>query len=174
MRWLRFPRLLGIVACVYLLAMAVLFGYLSIQNYRFVHHAARTQGTVVSLDPRPPAGSTRTPRGETRAPTVRYVVAGKTYTYTAAHGTYRQRHQVGAAIEVLYDPSNPQRARLRGEGQLMIPLITSGFATTALLLGFVLFRTRNLGAQSAALNAPSVGATGRGPDGGRPGDVRVP
>jgi len=56
----------------------------------------------------------------------------------------------------------------------MIPLITSGFATTALLLGFVLFRTRNLGAQSAALNAPSVGAPGRGPDGGRPGDVRVP
>ena len=156
MRWLRFPRLLGIVACVYLLAMAVLFGYLSIQNYRFVHRAAHTQGTVVSLDARPPAGSTRTPRGVTRAPTVRYVVAGQSYTYTAAHGTYRQRHQVGATIEVLYDPSNPERARLRGEGQLMIPLITSGFATTALLLGFVLFRTRNLGARSTAADVPGA------------------
>jgi hypothetical protein len=155
-RWLRFPRLLGLVACVYLMAMAVLFGYLSIQNYRFVHQAARTQGTVISRDPRPPAGSTRTPRGVTRAPTVRYVVAGKSYTYTAAHGTYRQRHPVGGTMEVLYDPSNPQRARLRGEGQLMIPLITSGFATTALLLGFVLFRTRNLGTRSPA---PDVSGT---------------
>jgi hypothetical protein len=148
--------LLGIIACVYLMAMAVLFGYLSIQNYRFVHQAATTQGTVISLDPRPPAGSTRTPRGVTRAPTVRYVVAGKSYTYTAAHGTYRQRHLVGSTIEVLYDPSNPQRARLRGEGRVMIPLITSGFATTALLLGFALFRTRKLGAEYPAPHVPGA------------------
>ncbi len=138
------------------MAMALLFGYLSIQNYGFVHHAARTQGTVISLDPRPPAGSTRTPRGTTRAPTVRYEVAGKTYTYTAAHGTYRQRHRVGDTLEVLYDPSNPERARLHGEGQLMIPLITSGFATTALLLGFALFRTRRIGPAAPTPGAPST------------------
>ncbi len=146
-RWLRFPRVLGVVACVYLMAMAVLFGYLSVQNYRFVHDAAHTEGVVISLDPRPPAGSTHTPRGITKAPTVRYEVAGKSYTYTAAHGTYRQRHAVGDTIQVLYDPNNPARARLRGEGRLMVPLITSGFATTALLLGFLLFRTRRLGIQ---------------------------
>jgi hypothetical protein len=154
MRWLRFPRLLGVIACVYLIAMAVLFGYLSIQNYRFVSEAAHTTGTVISLDPRPPAGSTRMPRGATRAPTVRYEVEGKSYTYTAAHGTYRPRHQVGDTIEVLYDPANPAKARLRGEGRLMIPLITSGFATAALLLGFVLFRTRKLaGAQQSVPRA---------------------
>ena len=147
MRWLRFPRLLGIVVCVYLMALAALFGYLSVQNYRFVHDAGRAEGTVISLDPRPPAGSTRTPRGVTRAPTVRYDVGGKSYTYTAAHGTYRQRYQVGATVEVLYDPADPARARLRGEGRLMIPLITSGFATTALILGFVLIRTRSLDAR---------------------------
>ncbi|HET9649590.1 MAG TPA: DUF3592 domain-containing protein [Microlunatus sp.] len=146
MRWLRFPRLLGLIVCVYLLALAALFGYLSVQNYGFVHRAAQTTGTVISLDPRPPAGSTRTPRAETRAPTVRYVVEGRAYTYTAAHGTYRQRHRVGDTMEVLYDPTNPGRARLRGEGRLMIPLIASGFATAALLLGFVLFRTRDVGA----------------------------
>jgi hypothetical protein len=133
------------VVCVYLMVLAVLFGFLSIQNYRFVAKAAHTTGTVISLDPRPPAGSTRTPRGITRAPTVRYEVGGKTYTYTAAHGTYRPRHRVGDTVEVLYDPGNPAKARLRGEGRLMIPLITSGFATAALLVGFVLFRTRNVG-----------------------------
>lgn len=145
MRWLRFPRLLGVVACVYLMAMAVLFGHLSIQNYRFVHNAAHAVGTVASLEPRPPAGSTRSPRDATRAPMVRYVVAGKTYVYTAAHGTYRPRHRVGDQVVVLYDPADPSRARLRGEGRLMVPLITSGFATVALIVGFVLFRTRKLG-----------------------------
>lgn len=161
MRWLRFPRLLGIAACVYLLALASVFGYLSIENYRFVHSAARTVGTVTSLDPRPPAGSTRTLRDTTRAPKVRYTVAGQTYYYTAAHGTYRPRHRVGDSIEVLYDPASPKDARLRGEGRLMIPLITSGFATAALIVGFVLFRTRNLGVRpSPGTRAEPAGVSG--------------
>ncbi len=145
MRWLRFPRLLGVIACVYLMALAVLFGHLSVQNYRFVHHAVQTTGTVVALDPRPPAGSTRTLRDATLAPKVRYEVGGETYYYTAAHGTYRPRHRVGSTVVVLYDPADPAKARLRGEGRLMVPLITSGFATAALIVGFVLVRTRNLG-----------------------------
>lgn len=144
-RWLRFPRLLGVVACAYLMALAVLFGYLSIQNYRFVHNAAHVTGTVVSMEARPPAGSTRSLRDATRAPRVRYEVGGKPFFYTAAHGTYRPRHRVGDSVDVLYDRADPGKARLRGEGRLMVPLITSGFATAALLVGFVLFRTRNLG-----------------------------
>ncbi len=153
MRWLRFPRLLGLIACLYLMAMAVLFGYLSVQNYRFVHDAARTTGIVIAFDARPPAGETRSQRDATQAPRVRYEVGGRTYDYTAAHGTYRQTHRIGDQIVVLYDPTDPSQARLRGEGRLMVPLITSGFATAALLIGFVLFRTRHLGTRQ---NGPST------------------
>jgi Protein of unknown function (DUF3592) len=144
MKWLRFPRILGVAVCLYLVGMSVVFGYLSSENYRFVHNAVHVEGTVVSLEVRPPAGSTRVPRGRTLAPKVSYVVDGKTYLYVAAHGKYRQRLQVGDPVEVLYDPENPQEARLRGEGQVLIPLITSGFVTTALLVGYVLYRTRHL------------------------------
>jgi hypothetical protein len=164
-RWLRFPRLLGLIACLYLMAMAVLFGYHSVQNYRFVHDAARTTGTVVAFEARPPAGETRTARDVTQAPRVRYEVAGRTYEYTAAHGTYRPTHRLGDQIVVLYDPADPSKARLRGEGQLMVPLITSGFATAALLVGFVLFRTRHLGppqnASPATAARPDRVAAGR-------------
>jgi hypothetical protein len=48
---------------------------------------------------------------------------------------------------VLYDPTDPRRARIRGEGSILVPLITSGFVTAALAVGVVLFLTRNIGAE---------------------------
>jgi hypothetical protein len=46
---------------------------------------------------------------------------------------------------VLYDPRHPQQARLRGEGRVMIPLVTAGFTAAALLLAVVLVKTRTVG-----------------------------
>lgn len=149
MTWLRFPRVLGLIVCVYLLGIAVIFGFLSIQSYRFVHDAATTQGTVVELVNRPTAGSTRSPGPRTRnpptAPKVTYTVDGTSYTYTPQHGRYRQELKVGDTVTVQYDQSNPAVARLRGEGRIMLPLLTSGFVTTALGVGAVLFITRRVG-----------------------------
>ncbi len=147
MKWLRFPRVLGVVVCLYLLAMAALFGFLSTQSLRFVHNATATQGTVVGLEVKRTAGSQRRPDlhspNPPTAPKVTYVVAGKTYTYVAAHGRRRQPLAVGDHVTVLYDPSNPARARLRGEGRILVPLITSGFATAAVGVGVIVFLTRN-------------------------------
>ena len=150
MKWLRFPRILGVVVCLYLIAMSVVFGKLSTQSYRFLHGAAPVQGVVVALIPQATAGSSRTPivrpgRTVPLAPTVEYVVEGKTYDYTAAHGRYRQPLRVGDKVTVLYDPTDPSRARLRGEGQILVPLITSGFVTCALMVGALLFLTRHHG-----------------------------
>ena len=121
MKWLRFPRILGIVVCLYLVGMSVVFGVLSRQNYEFVHTASQADGTVVALVPRAPIGSTREPRANaprvSLAPTVRYVVNGQTYTYTAAHGKFRQPLRPGDTVTVLYSPQNPRIARLKGEGQ---------------------------------------------------------
>ena len=47
MKWLRFPRTLGIAVCLYLVGMSVVFGLLSSQNYRFMH-AAATHGSESS------------------------------------------------------------------------------------------------------------------------------
>lgn len=147
MKWLRFPRILGVIVSLYLVAMSVLFGYLSIGSYRFVHNAAETTGTVVSLEVRRSAGSQRDPNPQGHniplAPKVSYIVDGKTYFYTAAHGRVHQPSKVGDTVTVLYDPADPEQAQLRGEGRIMIPLITSAFVTTALVLGVVLYLTRN-------------------------------
>lgn len=149
MTWLRFPRVLGLIVCLYLLGIAVIFGFLSIQSSRFVHDAATTQGTVVELVNRPSAGSTRSPGPRTRnpptAPKVSYTVAGTTYTYTPQHGRYRQALKVGETVTVQYDQSDPAVARLRGEGRVMLPLLTSGFVTAALGVGALLFITRRFG-----------------------------
>ncbi|MDQ1483088.1 MAG: hypothetical protein QOF35_1164 [Actinomycetota bacterium] len=147
MKWFRFPRILGVIVCLYLVGMAVLFGFLSTESYRFVSNATATRGTVISLEVRRPLGSQREPNLKSPnvplAPKVQYVVAGKTYTYVAAHGRYHQRLVVGDSVTVLYDPSNPARARLRGEGRILVPLLTSTFATLALVLGVVLYLTRD-------------------------------
>ena len=165
MKWLRFPRILGIVVCLYLIGMSLIFGLLSSQNYRFVHGAQKTTGTVIALVPRSPVGSARNVDARTvsRAPTVRYEVAGKSYEYTAAHGRFRQTLKIGDPVTVLYDPAEPSVARIRGEGKVLVPVITSGFVLSALVVALILFRTRNVG----------VGSSRRKPD-ERSDDVREP
>lgn len=148
-KWVRFPRVIGLLICVYLVAMTVFFGYQTTLRFRFVNNAQPVTGEVVALTARPLAGSTRMPNGGQRrvplAPKVRYVVAGKTYEYTASHGTMGQRLQVGDKVTVLYDPADPAQARLRGEGRILIPLITAGFGTTAIAVAAILILTRRVG-----------------------------
>lgn len=142
----RFPRTVGVLAVLYLAAMSVVFALLSEQNADFSGTAARTQGTVVALVARAPVGSTRDARPDARtpslAPKVTYQVGGKTYEYVAAHGRYRQRLQVGDKVTVLYAPSDPTNARLRGEVLNGGPLFSVGFGVAAVLLVLVLVRLR--------------------------------
>jgi len=145
--WLRFPRILGVVACLYLVGMSLLFGYLTAESSRFVRDAASTQATVTSLELKAPAGSPREPRARSRnvplAPRVSYVVNGTAYTYVGAHGRYHERLKVGDTVAVLYDPADPAQARLQGEGRILIPVITAAFAAAALALAVALFLTRH-------------------------------
>jgi Protein of unknown function (DUF3592) len=126
--------------------MSVVFALLSAQNMDFVRTASRTEGTVVALVARAPVGSTREAQPDARtpslAPKVSYVVAGHTYVYVAAHGRYRQRLQVGDRVTVLYAPSDPGSARLRGEGQDSGPLLSAAFGVAAVLLVLVVVRPR--------------------------------
>lgn len=149
MKWFRFPRILGIIVCLYLVGLAALFANLSMQSSRFVHQAGSTPGTVVALVARSPAGGNRTTPASTRtvslAPRVSYVVDGRTYDYTASHGRLRHRLKVGDQVQVQYDVADPARARLRGEGRVLVPGITAGFGLAALGVAVLLVRTRHVG-----------------------------
>ena len=151
-KWLRFPRVVGVIAVVYFVVVTGYFAYETTRRAQFAADAQVANGVVVALEPRPIAGSTRVPTGGVDiplAPQVRYVVGGQTFVYTASHGVIGSPIKVGDAIEVLYDPTNPQRAHLRGEGQILLPLITAGFGTVTLALITVLVLTRNRGGTAA-------------------------
>lgn len=133
-------------AAVYLLGMATLFALITLRASDFARDARQVSGTVVALVARAPLGSTRDPRDDAQAPSlapkVGYTVDGRSYTFTAAHGRYRQRLRVGDTVTVLYAPDDPSRARLSGEGRPMGPVISLGFALGALGVVVVLLLTR--------------------------------
>lgn len=169
MKWLRFPRLLGVIAVVYLLGMTAVFASLSAQSASFDRTASQTTGTVVALVPRAPLGSTREPRADARrvslAPEVTYTVDGQEHHYTAAHGRYRQKLVVGDRVTVLYAPDDAANARLRGEGRAVGPVITVAFAAGAIGVLVLLVGTRRWG-PTTDRRAPAVPAlserSGRG------------
>ena len=162
----RFPQVVGLLAALYLLAMSVVFALLSAQNMEFVRTAQRSEGTVVALVARAPLGSTRDAQPDARAPSlapkVAYVVDGRTYDYVAAHGRQRQRLQVGDKVTVLYSPTDPASARLRGEGQDSGPVVSVGFGVAALLLVLVVLRSRRAGTRGGGPGA-ARGSTPRSP-----------
>lgn len=151
------------LAAVYLVVMAAVFALLSAQNMGFVRDAGQTEGTVVALVARAPVGSTRDAQPDARtpslAPKVSYVVAGQTYVYVAEHGRYRQRLQVGDRVTVLYAPTSPGAARLRGEGQDAGPLVSGGFGLAAALLVLVLVRFRRRAVRPRTTASAARGGT---------------
>lgn len=156
MTWLRFPRVVGVVAVAYFLVVTAYFAYETARRSQFAAEATTVTGVVVALEPRPIAGSTHVQASGDDlplSPQVRYVVGGRTYLYTASHGRVGLPVRVGDAIEVLYDPANPERAHLRGEGQILLPVITAAFGTTTVLLVLVLVLTRNRGQGRSGLVA---------------------
>ncbi|MGI8456943.1 MAG: DUF3592 domain-containing protein [Propionibacteriaceae bacterium] len=182
MRWLRFPRVLGVMCALYFLAMAVLFGNMSIENTEFSANAHEVPGTVVAMVATPLPGGSRVPAGSRRrepmAPTVQYVVDGQTYTYTPARGTRHPKVKVGDTVMVLYDTGDPAHtARIAGEGKIALPLITIGFLASTIGLGVLLVLTRpgrrHRGPGATRSGSPRPGAPTGTPTGTPPaGDHR--
>ncbi len=159
-KWFRFPRLIGVVVAVYMVAIALLFARLSMDNHAFRGNATSTEGTVVALVPRAFSGSPRVVRqgrGVPLAPQIQYAVAGTTYTYTPSQGSYKPRVAVGDHLTILYDPDNPgDSAQLKGEGRVLLPVVTVGFGLVAVGVVIVLVRTRRIGANAGSRAHPSL------------------
>lgn len=141
-KWLRFPRVLGIIACAFFLLIAVALGGAKWGDHEWSRTAGRTEGTVTQLLPRPFLGSQRAPRGSQVpvAPEVSYTVDGVKHLYTPAHGEMRRRYPVGGTVTVLYDRSDPTLARLVDEGRyglvgLSVIFVLLSASTAVILIG---------------------------------------
>lgn len=159
-RWLVFPRVLGIALALYLAGMTGLFGYFASENTEFTNSASSVEGVVIALQPRPLPGSSHQPSTSQRnvpyAPVVSYQVGGHTYTYTPSHGRYGLTEKVGDHATVLYDPANPSVARLRGEGRILMPVlpIAFGLATAAVVVALVATRSYSFAGRAGSGRGP--------------------
>lgn len=167
MKWFRFPRLIGVVVAVYMVAITILFARLSMDNHTFRGDAASTQGTVVALVPKTFTGSPRGLRrhdGVPLAPVISFTADGMSYRYTPSQGSYKQRIAIGDRVTILYNPQNPgDTAQVKGEGRVLLPVITVGFGLISIGLVVMLIRTRRLGSGSAPRTRASRPAGRRSP-----------
>jgi anti-sigma factor RsiW len=103
----------------------VLVGLVIRKASRGFRGAARTQGTIVALDPRVP-GTIRAPGGKfgfggwqgsdemVYMPTVEFTTADGTQVKATSNvGTNPRPGRVGDTVTVLYDPRNPQKVRVQ-------------------------------------------------------------
>lgn len=160
MTWLRYPRVFGVIACVFFLVIAGALVVARWGDHEWTLTAARTEGTVTELVPRPFVGSQREPRGSRvpLAPEVRYTVAGTDYTYTPSHGEMRKRYPVGSQVTVLYDATDPGEARLINEGRFGLTTLAALFVLLSAGTAVLLAVTRRITLISPPLTPKKVSA----------------
>lgn len=108
---------------IVLLAAIMLLGisaYLFINTRKFVSAATKTKGTIVRLDPRPGSkgGTVYLPFFEFRT------LDGQVHTVAHDSAQKPPQYKVGQSIDVLYNPENPQDAKISGSTNLyLLPVI---------------------------------------------------
>jgi Protein of unknown function (DUF3592) len=131
-RWA--PRLFAGIGAVLIVVAAVM----AVFTARFVATAERTEGTVIDL-----SRSEDSEGSVTYSPVVRFTADGRTIQFTSSSGS-SSPPSVGDRVEVLYDPDDPDDARLSGFLDLwLFPLVAGaiGIACGA-IGGFIAWRTR--------------------------------
>jgi hypothetical protein len=130
------PRLFLAIGFVLLVLGAVTL----VRTLQFVSGAEHATGTVVEL-----SRSSDSEGTVTFHPVVRFTTAeGRTVEFVSSTGSSPPDHSAGDRVEVLYDPDDPQDARLTGFFDLwLLPLVFGvmglGFSAAAL---FVIRSTR--------------------------------
>ena len=97
-----------------------LSAYLFINTRKFVSAATKTKGTVIRLDPRQGSkgGTVYLPIFEFRT------VDGQVMTVAHDSAQKPPQYKVGQSIDVLYNPENPQDAKISGSTNLyLLPVI---------------------------------------------------
>lgn len=87
-----------------------LFLYFANRDYRLDQVGVTTMGTVTGLE------ESSSPEGGccVYSPIVEFRVGGQTYIFESSNASDPPRYDEGDQVEVLYDPSNPDRAEIQG------------------------------------------------------------
>ncbi|MGB8261715.1 MAG: DUF3592 domain-containing protein [Terracidiphilus sp.] len=130
------PRSLFLAAIVMLLvgtAMLAVAGFQAWRISRFVERSEFAQGTVTALEPVSKAGNRDADRNVTYAPVFTFSTKdGKTVSVLSRTSSNPPAFHLGDRVTVLYDPANPEEARIDRLWQLWsLPLI---FAALGLFL----------------------------------------
>ncbi|MDW8212557.1 MAG: DUF3592 domain-containing protein [Roseiflexaceae bacterium] len=100
-------------------------GYLFFQSRPF-QQGVECRGTVIDLSTRPGEDDS-----EGQAPIVRFIAQnGQEFTFTGAVYSYPPAYKIGQTVTVVYPPNQPEQARIRSEGRLLLIIFA--------ILGFIL------------------------------------
>ena len=102
---------------VYLVVFGLIFfgigSGLTYQQRAFERQGIQTQGEVTSL------AQSCDEDGCTYSPVVRFKTqSGETVSFESSYSSSPPAYNVGESVEVIYSPENPEKAVIRGEGQV--------------------------------------------------------
>jgi len=99
-------RIVGVIMIITAIYSLVLGFYFFVKTNRFIKTAVRTQGKVVD-------NKRSDSDGDVYRPVFSFVDdSGKKYIVKSTFGSYPPKYEIGESVSVLYDPYNPQHAKI--------------------------------------------------------------
>jgi type II secretory pathway pseudopilin PulG len=129
------PQTIGIVFAIVGVVMLVIAVVVFSRTRRFLATALSAQGTVIEMIER----TRRDREGRTStvwAPRVQFSVSGQTIEFESKVGSSPPRYKEGQAIEVKYDPQDPNNARVAAASSMwLVPALVGGIGVIFLIVG---------------------------------------
>jgi hypothetical protein len=129
---------------LYLILFGALFlgigGWFYLDQHGFEAKAEKATGTVIDVK-RHKTTSTTGGRQRTSIvyrPVIRFEVGGKSYTFTSGSASSDYNYKKGVRLDILYDPANPQEARLADNLVSLIAILMIGVGGLILMAGLCL------------------------------------
>jgi len=113
---------------VVMLGVAYYYGHTS---WSLSQNGSRVGGVVVALEES--AGTDGS--GVTYSPVIRYEVDGRAHTFTSSNSSDPPAYDIGERVVLLYDPADPERARINSWWELwLMPVVLGGAAIIVAVL----------------------------------------
>ncbi len=158
------PRSLFIVSCVFFLVGFLLLGLAAVFTWRTSNFIKRSQSATGTVTTMVPVISRDSDSKQTTsyAPVFSFKAAnGETYSVTSHTSSNPPSFAVNDEVEVLYDPADPQHARINTFVQLwLLPVILGSIGTFFFIIASVfVFALRALARRSALATPPQPTTT---------------
>ncbi len=137
------PGFLSVLFAVIGLGMLAGAVALAMNTRAFIATAKHASGTVTELVPKRDSDDGST----TYTPVVMFEAdSGASVSFTSSFSSNPPSYAVGETVEVLYEPGNPNDARIKGFGSLWLaPVILGGIGTVFSAIGFGILIASRLG-----------------------------